>query len=148
MPSIPQRASAGFTLIELMIVVAIVAILAAIAVPQYTTYVIRAQASEGMVAATSAKIAVGEFAQNNGRFPGSNLSAGLPSATSLAGKYVSSVELQNTGAILISYSKSDANLLLRTQTLTLSPVDKGGSVSWACKSTLSNEYMPSSCRQS
>lgn len=136
----------GFTLIELMIVIAIIAILAAIAIPQYKDYVIRTQASEGLMSSEGVKAAVWEFVHNTGRFPRSNASAGLPQPTSISGKYVSSVALQNTGVILISYTRPDANAVLNGQTMSLSPIDNTGSIGWTCKSTLSGRYLPSSCR--
>ena len=85
----------GFTLIELMIVVAIIAILAAIAIPAYQNYLIRAQVSEGISLSTGAKAAVWDFTANTGRLPGSNLSAGLANSASISGKYVSSVDVTN-----------------------------------------------------
>lgn len=141
----PQRPS-GFTLIELMIVVAIIAILAAIAVPQYQNYLIRAQVSEGLETAAGSKTAIWEFRNNTGRFPPSNLSAGLPLATSISGKYVSSVNL-SSGKIVIAYDHPDTNSNLQKQTLNLSPLDNGGSISWTCSSTMSNSYLPVSCRK-
>ena len=77
-----QRSSAGFTLIELMIVVAIIAILAAIAIPAYQDYLVRAQVSEGLVLAGGAKAAEWDFVSNTGRFPPNNQSAGLAKSTS------------------------------------------------------------------
>ena len=78
----------GFTLIELMIVVAIIAILAAVAIPAYQNYLIRAQVSEGMVLASGPKTAIWDFYSDTGRFPSSNESAGLADAASITGTYV------------------------------------------------------------
>lgn len=143
---IHRRTAAGFTLIELMIVVAIIAVLAAIAVPQYKDYVVRSQAAEGLMTAAGAKSAVWEFMHNTGRFPGSNSSAGLPNPASIAGKYVSSVTLLQTGVIEVAYQRGDSNDVLQRATLSLSPYDAVGSIGWTCKSTLDNRYLPTSCR--
>ncbi len=81
----------GFTLIELMIVVAIIGILAAIAIPAYQDYTIRAQVSEGLSLAGGAKAAISEFTMDTGRFPSNNVTAGVSAATEITGKYVSDV---------------------------------------------------------
>lgn len=141
-----RRRSEGFTLIELMIVVAIIAVLAAIAVPQYQAYTIRAQASEGFTAASGARAAIWEYMTNKGVFPGSNESAGLPPAASLAGKYVSALKVTSGGVVTVSYQQTDTNDKLKSQTLVLSPTANGGSISWACRGTMDPKYMPSSCR--
>nr|ADI23793.1 Tfp pilus assembly protein, major pilin PilA [uncultured gamma proteobacterium HF4000_47G05] len=88
-----KRINFGFTLIELMIVVAIIGVLAAIAIPQYQNYVARAQASEAFSLASGAKTAVAEYFMLNGTFPADNGTAGLSEATDISGNYVESVRL-------------------------------------------------------
>src|SRR5215468_11097422 len=98
-----KKVQQGFTLIELMIVVAIIGILAAIAIPAYQDYTIRAQVSEGMNLAAAAKAAVSEYFLNRGQAPTTRLVAGMSqTATDTSGKYVASVDVQN-GTILITY---------------------------------------------
>ncbi|EIL88224.1 fimbrial protein P9-2 precursor [Rhodanobacter fulvus Jip2] len=140
----------GFTLIELMIVVAIIAILAAIAIPAYQDYIIRSQVSEGSTLADGAKTAVAEFYSNTGRMPSTNASAGLAKAESITGSYVSQVAVAD-GKITATFAKASpqkANTAIDTKTLVLSPVTSAGSTSWTCNGgTVSNKYLPSSCRK-
>lgn len=137
----------GFTLIELMIVIAIIGILAAIAVPAYQDYVIRAQVSEGLSLTSGAKAAVWDFLSNTGRWPPGNESAGLGSASSISGNYVSSVNVSG-GPVLVTFSGPEANRALTGKTLLLSPVTTPGSIPWVCTSTtIAHKYLPTNCRR-
>lgn len=140
------RASNGFTLIELMIVVAIIAILAAIAIPQYQNYVIRAQVAEGINLATGAKTAVWDFVSDKGHYPLNNASAGLLPSTSIIGQYVSEVNVAE-GKIVVSFNRDAANDRIHSSTLVLSPVAGVGSIAWSCTpSTVNPQYLPTVCR--
>lgn len=145
-----KKMQKGFTLIELMIVVAIIAILAAIAIPAYQDYIIRSQVSEGSTLADGAKTAVAEFYSNTGKMPGNNGSAGLAAAASITGSYVKSVTVA-TGKITALFSKASpqkANTAIDALTLVLSPVTSAGSTAWTCNGgTVPNKYLPSSCRK-
>ncbi len=140
----------GFTLIELMIVVAIIGILAAIAIPAYQDYTIRAQVSEGLSLSAGGKAAVAEFYQDSGVWPANNGEAGLALMTEISGKYVTQVAVTTAGGlgvITVTYG-GDANANITNATLTLTATDNTGSVSWACAegAGLDDKWLPAACR--
>ena len=142
------RAQKGFTLIELMIVVAIIGILAAIALPAYQNYVARAQMAEGMSLASGPKTAVAEFRQSTGDWPATQLEAGVAAAESISGEYVLSVTVTPDTGVLTALMRPGAPVQtgVRDTTIILTPTDRGGSVEWRCSSTAEDRFIPSSCR--
>ncbi|PWK54401.1 pilin [Pleionea mediterranea] len=136
-----QKSNAGFTLIELMIVVAIIGILAAIALPAYKDYTVRAKVSELLIAASNSKTAVSEFAQAEGTLIGSGV--GLTIGTS---QYVTDASLSDDGVITIQGTAAALGAD-STVEIVLSPTLKAsGQVGWACTSSSDAKYLPATCR--
>ncbi len=152
------RNQQGFTLIELMIVIAIIGILAAIAIPAYQDYTVRAKVTEGLNLADGAQTAVAETYQSNGTFPAAkgNVSYGLPSPVSITGKYVKSVTVApKTGVISILFKTAGlgGSPTADATTLTFTPSTTNGAIAWACGyatggsgTTVPSKYLPANCR--
>jgi type IV pilus assembly protein PilA len=157
-----KQVQKGFTLIELMIVIAIIGILAAIAIPAYQNYTIRAQVTEGLTLADGWKTAVAEYYANTGNWP---TVANLTGTTASAGKYESAVTVAGGGEITITYGAS-ANSKLSGQVLSITPyTNTNNDVLWSCgtatppsagtmasgatagstTTTVSPQYLPTSC---
>jgi type IV pilus assembly protein PilA len=159
-----MRKQQGFTLIELMIVIAIIGILAAIAIPAYQDYTVRAKVTEGINLADAAKTAVAETYQSNGNLPATgNASYGLPKDTSIAGKYVTKVDVTATGGIQVTFGSTLGGSPTANGTLLFfRPITQNGAVAWVCgyssvkigsttyktigTNTVPSKYLPANCR--
>ncbi|MCF7520493.1 pilin [Neisseria sp. ZJ106] len=145
----------GFTLIELMIVIAIVGILTLIALPVYQDKTARAQVTEAFSLAEGQKIALIEYYSDKGTFPESNAAAGVATEKEIKGEYVESVKIEGNdteGKIIATMKQDGVNKALQNGKLTLKieiPKDKKadlGSFVWTCESDIDGKYLPSACR--
>ncbi len=138
-----KRVQQGFTLIELMIVVAIIGILAAIALPAYQDYTIRAKVSEVVLAASNPKTNVAEFFQSKGYLP-TALSLGTIDTKS---KFVSAVSWDDTNAVITATATTVLDPKVATKTITLTAATRSnGQIDWTCGGTIPSKYMPATCK--
>lgn len=135
----------GFTLIELMIVVAIIGILAAVALPAYQDYTARAQVTEAFNLAGGLKIQVADVYADQGAL--TNIASGadgIPAATDVTGKYTTQVAV--AAGVITATIGGDASALVSGATLELEPTPNNGSISWTCTFSGDAKYVPASCR--
>lgn len=143
----------GFTLIELMIVIAIISILAAIALYAYQDYIIRAQVSEGIVLSSGPQLALAEWQSAHPNFPNSgvptnNTSLGLASPSSISGNYTKSVSVINGGKIELEYgNKANVAISGAAKKCTLSPITSSpGAIRWQAACGFDSRYLPAAWR--
>ncbi|RIX40741.1 MAG: pilin [Rhodocyclales bacterium GT-UBC] len=138
-----KRVQQGFTLIELMIVVAIIGILAAVALPAYQDYTVRAKVSEVVLAVSAPKTSIAEFYQSQGKLP-STASLGTIDTKS---KFVRSVAWDGTKITALATATADSKISGKSIVLTPTSTGAGaGQLNWACTGDMPSKYMPASCK--
>lgn len=141
-----KRTQQAFTMIELMTVMAIIGVLAAIALPAYQSYSIRAQIAEGLGLTGPLTLAIAAYHNDIGTYPSNNTAAALPPPDAYAGRYVDSIGIDEN-VISIRYG-NQANELINGHSVTFTATHTNGSVSWNCASGgyILRSYLPPSCR--
>jgi len=141
-----KRNQQGFTLIELMIVIAIIAILMSYAIPAYRDYTVRAKAGEAISIAAAAKQSVSETYISEGQWPATNAAAGLAGSTTITGENVASVAVGANGVITVAFNANDSTLNSKKIVLTPTSSTTAGSIEWTCSTDLDFRYVPTDCR--
>jgi len=135
----------AFTLVEIMIVMAIIGILAMIAVPAYNDFTIRSKVSEGFTLASNAKTSVMEYYMTKGNWPSNNAVAGMPSADKIKGEFVKSVAV-NGDQVIVTFNENAGDDLANHR-LMMTAKENTGSISWSCKGAdIENKFLPPNCR--